>query len=60
MPAHQYKYGIYEPNCGIEDVHMSFGHDGYIANVMEPYLRNESLYTAYQWSRFMEADRTIA
>jgi inositol oxygenase len=30
-PLYQTKYGIYEPNCGLENVHMSFGHDGYIA-----------------------------
>jgi inositol oxygenase len=44
VPEYQTKYGIYEPNCGIENVHMSFGHDGYIAEVMKPYLRVESLY----------------
>ena len=30
---YQTKYGIYEPNCGLENLHMSFGHDGYIAEV---------------------------
>jgi inositol oxygenase len=52
----QTKYGIYEPNCGLENVHMTFGHDGYIAEVMKPYLRDEALYmlrfhSFYAWHR---------
>jgi inositol oxygenase len=43
-PAYQTKYGIYEPNCGLDKVHMSFGHDGYIAEVMKNYMPEESLY----------------
>ena len=55
-PKLQTKYGIYEPNCGLENVHLSFGHDGYIAEVMKPYLRDESLYmlrfhSFYPWHR---------
>jgi inositol oxygenase len=58
LGIHEYqtKYGIYEPNCGLENVHMSFGHDGYIAEVMKPYLRDEALYmlrfhSFYAWHR---------
>jgi inositol oxygenase len=56
MPAYQTKFGIYEPNCGLENVHMSFGHDGYIAEVMKPYLPDEALYmlrfhSFYAWHR---------
>jgi inositol oxygenase len=56
VPEYQTKYGIYEPNCGLENLHMSFGHDGYIAKVMEPYLCDESLYmlrfhSFYPWHR---------
>jgi inositol oxygenase len=56
VAGYQTKYGIYEPNCGLENVHMSFGHDGYIAEVMKPYLRVESLYmlrfhSFYPWHR---------
>jgi len=56
VPEYQTKYGIYEPNCGLENVHMSFGHDGYIAKVMQPYLCDESLYmlrfhSFYPWHR---------
>ena len=43
-PELQTQYGIYEPHCGLENLHMSFGHDGYIAEVMKPYLRDEALY----------------
>jgi len=43
-PLYQTEYGIYEPHCGLENVHMSFGHDGYIAEVMKPYLCDEALY----------------
>ncbi len=56
VPEYQTKYGIYEPNCGLENVHMSFGHDGYIAEVMKRYLRTEALYmlrfhSFYPWHR---------
>jgi inositol oxygenase len=56
VPEYQSKYGIYEPNCGLENVHMSFGHDGYIAEIMKPYLGDEALYmlrfhSFYAWHR---------
>ncbi len=56
VAKYQTKYGIYEPNCGLENVHMSFGHDGYIAEVMKPYLPDEALYmlrfhSFYAWHR---------
>ena len=56
VASYQTKYGIYEPNCGLENLHMSFGHDGYIAKVMKPYLRDESLYmlryhSFYPWHK---------
>ena len=44
VPLYQSKYGIYEPGCGLENLHLSFGHDGYIAEVMKPYLPDEALY----------------
>ena len=55
-PQYQTKYGIYEPSCGLENVHMSFGHDGYIAEVMKPYLSDDALYmlrfhSFYAWHR---------
>jgi inositol oxygenase len=56
VPEYQTQYGIYEPNCGLENVHMSFGHDGYIAEVLKPYLPDEALYilrfhSFYAWHR---------
>ena len=56
VPEYQTKYGICEPNCGLENVHMSFGHDGYIAEVMKPYLPDEALYmlrfhSFYPWHK---------
>src|ERR1700742_4715643 len=29
-PRYNTKYGIYEPNCGLDNVHMTWGHDEYI------------------------------
>ena len=43
-PVYSTKYGIYEPNCGLDKVHMSFGHDGYIYEVMKNYLPESALY----------------
>ena len=56
VPGYQTANGIYEPGCGLENLHMSFGHDGYIAKVMQPYLRDESLYmlrfhSFYPWHK---------
>lgn len=56
VAQYQTKYGIYEPNCGLENVHLSFGHDGYIAEVMKPHLPDEALYmlrfhSFYAWHR---------
>lgn len=55
-PAYSTKYGIYEPNCGLDNVHMSFGHDGYIYEVMKPYLPDSALamlryHSFYAWHR---------
>lgn len=38
------KNGVYEPNCGLENVHMSWGHDEYIYNVLKNYLPEPALY----------------
>ena len=56
VPEYQTMYGIYQPHCGLENVHMSFGHDGYIAEVMKRYLSDEALYmlrfhSFYAWHR---------
>ncbi|WPP48640.1 inositol oxygenase family protein [Catalinimonas niigatensis] len=38
------KYGIYEPNCGLDNVHMSWGHDEYLYTAMKNYLPEPALY----------------
>lgn len=38
------KYGVYEPNCGLKNVHMSWGHDEYVYHMMKDYLPEEGLY----------------
>ncbi len=53
---YQTKYGIYEPNCGLDKVHLSFGHDGYICEVMKNHLPMEALYmlryhSFYAWHK---------
>ena len=44
VPEYQTQYGIYEPNCGLDKVHLSWGHDEYIYNVAKPYLPEPALY----------------
>jgi len=38
------KYGIYEPNCGLDQVLMSWGHDEYVYQMMKAYLPEGALY----------------
>lgn len=38
------KYGVYSPNCGLDNVKMSWGHDEYIYQMMKNYLPEEGLY----------------
>jgi inositol oxygenase len=42
VPAYQSQYGIYEPHCGLDRVHLSFGHDEYIFQVSRRYLPEEA------------------
>jgi inositol oxygenase len=56
VPEYQTLYGIYEPNCGLDKVHLSWGHDEYIYAVARNYLpepahymlRYHSFYPAHQ------------
>jgi len=46
-PRYNTKYGIYEPNCGLHNVLMNFGHDEYLYQVLKAStckLPEESLY----------------
>ncbi|TFK19353.1 myo-inositol oxygenase [Coprinopsis marcescibilis] len=52
------KYGIYKPNCGLDDVMLSWGHDEYLYNVFkdQSYLPAEALamiryHSFYPWHR---------
>jgi len=38
------KYGVYEPNCGLRNVHMSWGHDEYMYHIVKDYLPEPALY----------------
>lgn len=54
VPEIQTQYGIYHPNCGLDNVHMSWGHDAYMAHVAKPYLPDEAIYmlrfhSFYSW-----------
>ena len=43
-PSYQSLYGIYKPHCGLANVHMSWGHDEYLYNVVKNYLPEEAAY----------------
>lgn len=38
------KYGVYTPNCGLDNVKMSWGHDEYLYQIMKDYLPEPALY----------------
>ena len=44
VPEYQARLGIYSENCGLDQVHLAWGHDEYIYRVMKPYLPAEALY----------------
>jgi inositol oxygenase len=43
VAKYQTECGIYEPACGLEHVHLSWGHDEYLYHVVKDYLPEESL-----------------
>lgn len=43
-PAYQTKLGVYTQNCGLDNVHMSWGHDEYVYHMMKPYIPEPGLY----------------
>ncbi len=52
----QTKYGIYAPNCGLNQVHMSWGHDEYLYHLLSDHLPMEALYmiryhSFYSWHK---------
>ena len=38
------KYGVYTPNCGLDNVHLSWGHDEYAYQMAKDYLPEPGLY----------------
>ncbi len=54
--------GVYEEGCGLDKVHLSWGHDEYIYQIAKAYLPVEALYmlrfhSFYPWHREGEYDR---
>jgi len=43
-PVYSTKYGVYEPNCGLDNVQLSWGHDEYVYSMMKDYLPEPALY----------------
>ena len=55
-PELQTPHGAYTPHCGLENVHMSWGHDEYLYHLLRPHLPLEALYMVrfhsfYSWHR---------
>jgi len=38
------KYGVYEPNCGLKNVQLSWGHDEYVYHMAKDFIPEEGLY----------------
>lgn len=60
-PAYNSKLGIYKENCGLRNVHMSWGHDEYVYHMLKDYLPEQGLYmlryhSFYAWHREGEYD----
>ncbi|MEE2777920.1 MAG: inositol oxygenase family protein, partial [Acidobacteriota bacterium] len=43
-PRYRSELGVYDANCGLRRVRMSWGHDEYLFGVLEPYLPEPALY----------------
>jgi inositol oxygenase len=44
VPEYQTPVGVYEEGCGLDRVHLSWGHDEYLYQVVKNYLPDEALY----------------
>ena len=44
VPLYQTELGIYERHCGLQKVHLSWGHDEYLYHVVKDYLPEPALY----------------
>ena len=43
-PEYQTKFGVYKPNCGLDSVDLSWGHDEYLYHMVKDYLPEPALY----------------
>jgi len=55
-PAYNTQLGVYEEGCGLRNVHMSWGHDEYVYQMMKDYIPEPGLYmlryhSFYAWHR---------
>jgi inositol oxygenase len=55
-PELQTQHGIYQPHCGLDAVHMSWGHDEYLYHLLRNHLPMEALYmiryhSFYSWHK---------
>ena len=55
-PLYNTKLGVYTEGCGLRNVHMSWGHDEYVYQIMKDHLPEEGLYmlryhSFYAWHR---------
>jgi len=55
-PRYQTDYGVYKANCGLDNVHMSWGHDEYLYHVVKDHLPPEALamiryHSFYPWHK---------
>jgi inositol oxygenase len=60
-PRYNSRHGVYEANCGLRNVRMSWGHDEYLYHVMKDHLPEPALYmirfhSFYAWHREGEYD----
>ena len=55
-PRYNTECGVYAPGCGLDAVHLSWGHDEYLYHLLKPYLPQPALYmiryhSFYAWHR---------
>ncbi len=63
-PAYSTKLGVYEEGCGLRNVHLSWGHDEYVYQMMKDHLPEEGLYmlrfhSFYAWHREGEFEHLL-
>jgi len=56
VPEYASRTGIYREGCGLDAVHLSWGHDEYLYHVLRPHLPEEAL-AIVRWHSFYAAHR---